>query len=197
MSRRNFHKSASGLLLPDASIITPKIIESLESVRGGGVFQLLHQRGSDFDQWSDPEPNIVVDTGLVYQAGVALLASVSKITSWYVSAYKNNYSPVAGDTGALTNFTEIVYSGTDVSQSARPAYTGAAGATAGTLDNAASLAELTITNATPYNVYGSFVVSASSGTGGTLFSAALFSGGREVQNGDTLYLKYSYALANA
>ena len=145
-------------------------------------------------KWKDETHNLVVNVGLQYMAGVAL-TSTSQITSWYIGLYgaAASNTPAASDTLALHGgWTEITpYSGS------RPSATFAAATNANpsVVTNSASKASFSI-NATA-TVGGAFLCSASSGTTGTLFSAADFSspGDRSVVSGDVLTVTYTFSLS--
>ena len=145
-------------------------------------------------KWSEKTHNLVVNVGLQYMAGVAL-TSTSQITSWYIGLYgaAASNTPAASDTLALHGgWTEITpYSGS------RPSATFAAATNANpsVVTNSASKASFSI-NATA-TVGGAFLCSASSGTTGTLFSAADFQspGDRSVVSGDVLTVTYTFSLS--
>lgn len=147
-------------------------------------------------KWTDSFPNLVVNVGLQYAAGVAL-TSTAQITAWYIGLYGAGATntPAAGDTMALhTGWTEIV----PYSNATRAACTFAAATLANpsVATNAASVAVFNI-NASA-TVGGAFLVSnnTKSGSTGVLFSAADFTGGdRTVASGDTLNVTYTMSLA--
>ena len=145
-------------------------------------------------KWTAEEHNLVVNVGLQYMAGVAL-TSTTQITAWYIGLYgaASSNNPAATDTLAIhAGWTEITpYSGS------RPSATFAAATNANpsVVTNSASKASFSI-NATA-TVGGAFLCSASSGTTGTLFSAADFQspGDRSVVSGDVLTVTYSFSLS--
>jgi hypothetical protein len=145
-------------------------------------------------KWFAEESNLVVNVGLQYMAGTAL-TSTTQITTWYIGLYGAGASntPAATDTLAShAGWTEITpYSGN------RPAasFTAATNANPSVVTNSGSPAAFSI-NATA-TVGGAFLASASSGTTGTLFSAADFQspGDRSVVSGDTLNVTYTFSLA--
>ena len=147
-------------------------------------------------KWEDSFPNLVVNVGLQYAMGVAL-TSTAQITAWYIGLYGAGASntPAAGDTMALhAGWTEIV----PYSNATRPTCTFAAATLANpsVATNAASVAVFNV-NATA-TIGGGFLVSnnTKSGSTGTLFSAADFSGGdRSVASGDTLNVTYTASMA--
>lgn len=145
-------------------------------------------------KWVAESPNLVVNVGLQYMAGVAL-TSTTQITSWYIGLYGAGASntPAATDTLAThAGWTEVTpYSGN------RPAATFAASTNANpsVVTNSASKASFTI-NATA-TVGGAFLCSVASGTSGTLFSASDFQspGDRSVVSGDVLNVTYTFSLS--
>ena len=148
-------------------------------------------------KWVAETPNLVVNVGLQYMAGVAL-TSTSQITSWYVGLYgaASSNDPAAGDTMATHGgWTEV----TDYTEATRPAATFAAATNANpsVVTNTASKAVFTINNTT--TVGGAFLTSNNTkgGTTGTLFSAADFQspGDRSVVSGDILNVTYTFSLS--
>lgn len=148
-------------------------------------------------KWAIESKNLVVNVGLKYMAGSALAAE-TQVTTWYLGLYGAGASntPAASDTASShAGWTEI----TPYSNSTRPAATFAAATTANpsVVTNSASPASFSI-NATA-TVGGAFLISDSTkgGTTGTLFSAADFQspGDRNVVNGDTLNVTYTFSLA--
>lgn len=148
-------------------------------------------------KWVAETPNLVVNVGLQYMAGVAL-TSTAQITSWYVGLYgaAASNSPAAGNTMAShSGWTEV----TDYTEATRPAATFAAATNANpsVVTNTASKAVFTM-NATT-TVGGAFLTSDNTkgGGSGTLFSAADFSapGDRSVVSGDILNVTYTFSLS--
>lgn len=148
-------------------------------------------------KWVAETPNLVVNVGLQYMAGVAL-TSTAQTTTWYLGLYGAGASntPAATDTmSSHAGWTEV----TAYSQATRPAATfaSATNANPSVVTNTASKASYTI-NATT-TVGGAFLTSDNTkgGTTGTLFSAADFQspGDRSVVNGDTLNVTYTFSLA--
>jgi hypothetical protein len=147
-------------------------------------------------KWSAENHNLVVNVGLQYMCGTAL-TSVAQITTWYIGLYGagSTNNPAASDTmSSHAGWTEVV----PYSNATRPTCTFATATTANpsVATNSASVAVFNI-NATA-TVGGAFLTSnnTKSGTTGTLFSAADFSGGdRSVASGDTLNVTYTLSLA--
>jgi len=152
-------------------------------------------------KWTAETPNLVVNGGLQYMAGVAL-TSTAQITTWYIGLYGSGStnSPNAGDTmgshGAAGSggWTEV----TAYTEATRPAATFAAATNANpsVVTNTASKAVFSINGTT--TVGGAFLTSNNTkdGTTGTLFSAADFQspGDRSVVSGDVLNVTYQFSL---
>jgi hypothetical protein len=148
-------------------------------------------------KWVAETPNLVVNVGLQYMAGVAL-TSTAQSTTWYLGLYgaASSNNPAAGDTMATHGgWTEV----TDYSEANRPAATFAAATNANpsVVTNTASKAVFSI-NATT-TVGGAFLVNNNTkgGSTGTLFSAADFQspGDRSVVSGDILNVTYTFSLS--
>jgi hypothetical protein len=148
-------------------------------------------------KWVAETPNLVVNVGLQYMAGVAL-TSTAQITTWYLGLYgaASSNNPAAGDTmSSHLGWTEV----TAYSNANRPTATFAAATNANpsVVTNSASVASFNI-NGTD-TIGGAFLTSNNTkgGTTGTLFSAADFQspGDRSVTNGDTLNVTYTLSLA--
>jgi len=148
-------------------------------------------------KWVAETPNLVVNVGLQYMAGVAL-TSTAQSTTWYLGLYgaaaSNN--PAAGDTmGTHGGWTEV----TDYSEANRPtaSFAAATNANPSVVTNTASKAVFSI-NATT-TVGGAFLVNNNTkgGSTGTLFSAADFQspGDRSVVSGDILNVTYTFSLS--
>ena len=148
-------------------------------------------------KWVAETPNLVVNVGLQYMAGVGL-TSTTQITTWYIGLYGAGASntPAAGDTASShTGWTE----NTNYSEANRPTATfaSATNANPSVVTNTASKAVFTM-NATT-TIGGAFLISNNTkgGTTGTLFSAADFQspGDRSVVSGDVLNVTYQFSLA--
>jgi hypothetical protein len=167
-----------------------------EAAKASGFYEIECRDKDGNLKWSDATKNLVVNVGLQYMAGTAL-TSTTQITTWYIGLYgaAASNTPAAGDTLAIhAGWTEITpYTGN------RPAATFAAATNANpsVVTNTASKAQFTITAAGPTTVGGAFLCSVSSGTSGTLFSAADFSspGDRSVVAGDVLSVTYTFSLS--
>lgn len=175
-----YEKSAGGILMPKAGIVT------------GGVFQIDHVRnGEVIDSWE--EHNLVVNEGLNKLLDV-MFGGSSQITTWYVGLFEGNYTPVATVTAATITAASTECTAYD--ETTRQEYVEAAAASQ-SITNAASRATFTF-NATK-TIYGAFLVSAAakSATTGTLFSAARFGSSKSVVAADQLLLTYALGAASA
>jgi len=148
-------------------------------------------------KWVAETPNLVVNVGLQYMAGVAL-TSTAQSTTWYLGLYgaASSNNPAAGDTMATHGgWTEV----TDYSEANRPtaSFAAATNANPSVVTNTASKAVFTINNTTV--VGGAFLTSNNTkgGSTGTLFSAADFQspGDRSVVSGDILNVTYTFSLS--
>jgi hypothetical protein len=149
-------------------------------------------------KWTAEGDNLVVNAGLQYMAGTALV-STAQITTWYVGLYgaAASNTPAASDTmasGGHPGWTEIDC----YSDATRPAATFAAATNANpsVVTNTSNKAVFNI-DATA-TVGGAFLVSNNTilGTTGTLFSAADFQspGDRSVVSGDVISVTYEFRL---
>jgi hypothetical protein len=164
--------------------------------KAGGVFHIQCLDPNGNLKWEAESHNLVVNVGLKdmnekYFTGSAYTAT------WFIGLYgaaaSNN--PAAGDTAAShAGWTEV----TTYSNATRPTATFGTSTTAdpSVITNSASPAAFTINGTT--TVGGAFLISNSTkgGTTGTLFSAADFAspGDRNVANGDTLNVTYTFSL---
>jgi hypothetical protein len=150
-------------------------------------------------KWTAETPNLVVNVGLQYMAGSALVAT-TQITTWYVGLYGAGASntPAATDTmaaGGHNGWTE----NTSYSEATRPVanFAAATNANPSVVTNTSNKAVFTM-NATT-TIGGAFLVSnnTKAGTTGTLFSAADFQapGDRAVVSGDILNVTYQFSLS--
>lgn len=145
-------------------------------------------------RWTDESRNLIVNVGLTYMEGVALLTTTQiALSSWFCGITATAPTVAAADTMASHGgWTE----NTSYSQGTRPAWAGVAGA-AGASSNTASPAAFSA-NATS-TAGGCFLTSNSTkgGTTGTLFSAVAFTGGdRALVSGDTLNVTYNQSVVD-
>jgi hypothetical protein len=164
--------------------------------RPGGIWTVKCFGGKSGTKlrWKDEAHNIVVNTGLTYTEGVALLGVTQiLLSSWFVGIMNSAPTVAAGDTSAThAGWVE----NQNYSQATRPAWSGVAGA-AGAASNSASPAVFS-SNA-PSTAGGCFLISNSTkgGTTGTLYSGVAFTGGdRGLLSGDTLNVTYNHSVVD-
>lgn len=158
------------------------------SIRDG----VYHRKGSDIlygllweDNMDFKDHNLIVNTGLTYLVGSALIA-VTVDTTWFVGLTDNSPTVAAADTLAShAGWVEF----TEYDEVNRQAWVGVAGS-AGVVTNAASPATFTI-NAAGGGLGGAFLAGVNTGTSGTLFSGkALTGGNRIVADNDVVQVTY-------
>ena len=166
-------------------------VNNLEStkMKVAGIFRYEHIRdGEVIDTWE--EPNLVVDEGLNYALDAAFSGG-TPITTWYVTLFKNNYTPIAANVAATFFGAGVANeTTTEYTEATRPAWT-EAGVSAKTITNSASPA--TFTFGTGVTVYGAALVSTNTkgGTTGTLGAASKFSSARVMLVSDLLNVTYT------
>ena len=108
----------------------------------------------------------------------------TQVTSWYMSLFTNNYTPVVGDTAASFPATAGEAT-TQISEGTRQAFNPAT-STAQSLTNSASKA--TFTAATTFTAYGAGVYSSAvkGGASGVQFCALKFPTAKPLEAGDPL-----------
>lgn len=152
----------------------------------GSVWAWEHWRhGKLLSTWK--EPNIMTDQGIEYIMDSSL-SGASPITSWYVSVFEDNYTPLSTNTYATPGHTEC----TAYDESTRPAWT-EVGISSKIITNSASKATFTF-NATK-TIYGGSLVGGGSAAstkadtagGGTLVCSSVFTtGSKAVVSTDVL-----------
>ncbi|MBZ0158394.1 MAG: hypothetical protein K8I29_19525 [Alphaproteobacteria bacterium] len=157
-----------------------------------GIWTLEHERDGRIIHTQSGK-NIIPTAGLNHILDV-VLGATAKNANWYVGIFKNNYTPIAGNTaadslGAAGLYGECQDADYDSPATNRPAFT-PAGAAAGVITNSASKASFTI--AASITVYGAFLASsqAKTATTGTLIAAKKFDTSRAVVDNDILYVQY-------
>lgn len=157
----------------------------------GGKFEVRCFDAEGKPKWTDDFTNLVTTQGLNHLLSTVFAGGTAAAT-WYIGLISSaGYSALAaGDTLAShAGWTETA------------AYTGdrkewTEGAPAGGAMTNATSVDFAITGGV--TVKGAFLCSAETGTSGTLFCEALFSGGdRAVINGDTLKVTYTLTAASA
>lgn len=159
------------------------------SIKTKGVFNFQCFDKDGKLKWERQADNGATDEGLNKLLDV-MFHGVAAISTWYIGLITGTGTLAAADTLAShAGWTE----GTD--------YTGnrqewAEGASSGKSMTNGTAAEFPITGS--MTVKGAFLASAASGTTGTLFCTAAFSGGDQaVGNGDTLKVTYTVSAAAA
>lgn len=160
-----------------------------ERIKMGGVFNFVCYDNDGNVRWEDDAFNLVVNEGLDHNLDV-LFAGETQITTWYIGLTDSTPTVAAADTlsshSGWTEFDE--YTGNrqefvDV-RSDR------------SVSNSASKASFPIT--TDGTVGGAFLCSVSTGTTGTLLSAAARTGGdRAVETGDTIEVTYTFSASGS
>lgn len=162
-------------------------MESILKLKGKFKFSCFDQNGKL--KWEKSADNAATDEGLNKLLDVMFHAT-TQITPWYIGLITGTGTLAAGDTLAShAGWTE----GTDYSGNRKEWSEGAASGksmtNSSTVDFACSGA---------MTVKGAFLASAETGTSGTLFCTAAFTGGDQVVgNGDTLKVTYTVSAAAA
>ncbi len=148
-------------------------------------------------KWTAESKNLVVNVGLQYMAGSALVAT-TQITTWYIGIYgaAASNTPAASDTASShIGWTE----NTNYNESTRPVanFAAATAANPSVVTNTSNKAVFTMSASV--TIGGAFLISNNTkgGTTGTLFSAADFQspGDRAVVSGDILNVTYQFSLS--
>lgn len=158
-------------------------------IKVGGVFKVECFGTDGQRKWVDEIHNLVTNVGLQHILDV-LFASGTQVATWYIGLTDASPTPAAADTlashGGWTEFT-------DYSEAARQEFVDVRSNQ--TVTNSASKAAFSINGGG--TVGGLFVASASTGTTGTLLSAAAMSeGNRSVVSGDTINVTYTFTAAD-
>jgi len=168
-------------------------MKTIDHTKLGGRYFYEHLRnGEVIDRWE--EPNIVVDEGLIYILNTAI-GNVTQIPTFYLGLFKNNYTPIAGDTAAAFGGVGVANeANAEYDEATRPVFTPTA-TNAKVIANAAT----TFTFNTAVDIYGGFLISdaAKGGTLGTLVSASKFAAVRQMQILDELNVGYTLTIADA
>lgn len=158
------------------------------SFRGTFVMACVDKDGAL--KWEGRAENTVVNTGLNHVLGLLFTGSVeTQIDPWYVGLVATSPTVAAADTAsAHAGWTEFLsYTGN------RQTFVDARSAQS--VSNSASAATFAITTAG--TVGGAFLVSANTGSGGTLLCAAALTGSnRTVADTDTVNVTYTFTTAS-
>lgn len=150
------------------------------------------------------------DYNLIPAEGIAHILNVvfgatSKVTTWYLAPYTNNYTPVSGITSAdfYTTAGELQGAPEGYTQSTRVAWNEGV-ATAGKIGNlggggGGTRAVFTIVTGSTLAINGAGLLSTSAKytAGGTLVSATKFASTRTLNNTDTFELGYEVELTDS
>jgi len=169
-----------------------------QSVKTGGIFTIHHYReGKEIGKILSP--NLVPSEGLDFFLNSTIRGG-SQISSWYVSLFKSNTTPQAGNTCAefygtdghteLTEFTEVT-------RQAWNHEAPAAGDPSGRMSTNANSTLATFTVDTlggATTIYGATISSSTldaNDAAGTLLAATRFASSRLILEGDVLKVEYS------
>lgn len=163
---------------------------------GGAIYRVQCYRGKSGRRlyWEDEAHNLIVNAGLTYLTGVALLSTTQiALASWFTLITATAPTVAAADTMAShAGWTE----NQTYSQATRPAWSGVAGA-AGASTNSASPSVFTANGTSTAGGVALTSVSTKGGTTGTLFSGVAFTGGdRGLLSGDTLNVTLAESTAD-
>lgn len=167
-----------GLYLPSSKLMI-----------GGSFHHTVNGKDLQIDK------NIVVDEGLIYILNTSI-GAVAQEASWFLGIFKNNYTPVAGDTAALFPGVGVAdEASAEYDEGTRPSYA-PNGTTSTVITN--SIAPGAFTMNTTVNIYGAHLISNSvkAGTTGTLCAAAKFSAVRALVSLDVLNVTYQLTIAD-
>lgn len=143
-------------------------------------------------------PNLLPDEGLIYLLSVGL-NNGAKLSSWYLSLYAANYTPLPGLTAASYPATasEITSNTEGYTESTRPLWTPTAPTTP-MLDNLANKAAFTIATASSLTVNGAALLSEATkgAVTGKLVSATKFPVARTLYDTDVFNLAYRVQLTS-
>ncbi len=137
--------------------------------------------------------NLLPDEGRDYLMGAGF-KGVGQVSSWFISIFEGNYTPVPGLKAA--DYPAAATECTAYAGSTRPAFVMGALA-GGVVSNSASRAEFAMT--ADKTVYGGVITSASGkgATSGVLVSAVRFSSPKVLENGAILRVVAANSLASA
>ena len=167
-----------------------------ERSKAGGVFKIICRDHSGNVKWEAESHNLVVNVGL-QDMNTKYFTGSGYTAAWYLGIYgpAASNTPNANDTmSSHAGWTEL----TDYAQATRPQCTFGTASTAdpSVISNSASPASFSITASV--TVGGAFLTTSNTkgGTTGVLFSASDFQspGDRNVVNGDTLFVTYTFNL---
>jgi hypothetical protein len=189
--------------MPDNKAKSAEIVASSVAFSNGATTQVGAQGQYLFEcfdsegnlKWSDTADNIVVSVGAQFM-NQRFFAGSSYTATWYIGLINGATAPSYNSADTMSShagWTEV----TNYSNATRPACSFGTATTASpsVISNSGSVAVFNMSGTA--TVAGAFLVSDStkSGTTGTLFSEANFTGGnRSVGSGDTLQVTYTFTL---
>ena len=161
----------------------------------GTLWEFEHYRqGKLIDQWK--QGNVTTDEGLNALLDI-MFHDATKIATWYLAVFEDNYTPLVSNTYATPGYTEC----TAYTEAARVAFVEAA-ASSKVITNSANKATFTF-NATK-TIYGASLVGGGSAPtnntdtagGGTLFASSAFATSKSVVATDILLVSCTITLAD-
>jgi len=174
--RGDFQQTEEGILFPREGILA-----------GGEYFGRVN--GAEWEKEGD---NLITTEGLAHILNVAL-GPTAKPVGYYLALFSGTAAPAANWTAASFAATanEITSMTEGYTAATRPAWTPGT-ATAGSIDNMAAVASVTIATVASLNVTGSALLTNSTrgGTSGVLISASKYAAARTFQNGDNYDIGY-------
>lgn len=174
--RGDFQQTEEGILFPREGILA-----------GGEYFGRVN--GAEWEKEGD---NLITTEGLAHILNVAL-GGTAKPAGYFLALFSGSANPAANWTAASFAATanEITSLTEGYTAATRPVWTPGV-ATAGSIDNMAAVASVTIATASALNVTGAALLtnSARGGTTGALVSASKYAAARTFQNGDTYEIGY-------
>lgn len=163
----------------------------------GSIWAWEHWRdGKLIDSWA--ERNLMAYEGLNHILDVTF-SDATQITDWYIAIFEDDFTPASNNTYAVPHYTES----TAYTEANRPGWQ-EGGVTARSITNSANKASFSI-NATK-TIYGASLVGGGTGAdtkgdaagGGTLMCVSRFAtGGKSVENGDTLKVTVTISLTGS
>jgi hypothetical protein len=162
------------------------------AVAQGGYLHDVNGLDERFDK------NLLPDEGLIYLLSVGL-NNGTKLSTWYLSIYSGNYTPLANLTAASYPATasEITSSTEGYTEVTRPVWTPTPPTTP-LIDNLANKASFTIATASSLTVHGAALLSEATkgAVTGKLISATKFSAARTLYDTDVFNLAYRVQLTS-
>lgn len=180
-----YEKTGLGLLFP-----TPHVLL-------GSGFTTWQGKGVHMEKARDlcTDANRVVSAGLNDILGVYFSADTQK-TAWYLSLYRNNYTPQATDVGSTFPTAGVADEATtQYNEATRPLWVDA-GAASLTIGNTASPAVFTSTGTFAFYGAAMFNGSTKGSTANFLAAASLFSSVKNLDNTDVLNVVYTFTIAD-